>query len=44
MQYAGPENREYDFNAEEVANLAAQAQGKAAADPTKKPDDGTVKP
>ena len=43
MQYAGPENREYDFNAEEVAQTQEKA-GTSAHDPTKKPDDGTVKP
>lgn len=40
VQYAGPENREYDLNVDEVVN---QDQIKKI-DPTKKPDDGTPKP
>lgn len=43
VQYAGPDNREYDFNAEEMANIA-KGQDNRANDPTKKPDDGTIKP
>ena len=42
VQYAGPEKREYDFTPEEIA--IGENQQKAAADPTKKPDDGTPKP
>jgi len=41
VQYAGPDQRQYDFNPSE---LVRDKKSAAAADPTRKPDDGSPKP